>query len=209
MRGFAFYPTTNMPGRRDAAEFQHEAFVFAELHGLELRAIPNDQSMSRRRNAVSSALLSTRVPLDCVAFFCHGWQRGIQAGYALATVKDLARRIAVASTPDVVVPLYACSAARGGVGGDGGFADRLRDELCRYGATGCRVYGHTTAGHCTRNPFVRVFEGPLPAQGGHWVTAPAPPSSTRFKAALQADGSTLPYLFPFLGPEELHSAVLV
>jgi len=77
-------------------------------------------------------------------------------------------------------------AASGAPGGDNGFADKLRDELCAIGLTWCRVYAHTTDGDCTRNPNVRVFEGlgsPVGGVGGEWIV---PPPSTGIKSALWA-----------------------
>lgn len=45
-------------------------------------------------------------------------------------------------------------------GGEGSFADTLRDELNREEGQNREIWGHRTAGHTTRNPTWRVFDGP-------------------------------------------------
>jgi hypothetical protein len=55
------------------------------------------------------------------------------------------------------------------VGGDGGFADLLRDELVDIGCPTI-IYAHSTAGHTTQNPHLRVFP-PHERFGGKFVVA--------------------------------------
>lgn len=162
VRGIVFAPSGDTS---DLREFKREAHLFSEIHGLTLSILDFTGAMWKRRRRVLDALHGAGDGLEVVAFFCHGWRRGIQAGYSTATVKELARAFTMCCLPNVIVPLYCCSAARGGAGGDGGFADMLRD------ASGATVFAHTTAGHCSRNPNVRRFKVP-PGVGGQWVVAP-------------------------------------
>jgi hypothetical protein len=124
--------------------------------------------------------------LRVIAFFCHGWKSGLQLGFDLDNVSELAQRIALYSLPNVVVPLFACSAGmdndnltrddyEDSIGGDGGFADWLRDELCWASRLKCRVMAHVGPGHTAHRPFVRYFEGngnPYGGAGGFWVIRP-------------------------------------
>jgi hypothetical protein len=114
-------------------------------------------------------------PYDDVAFFCHGLLSSLQAGFRKGSVERLARALGQPNAGRLVVYLFACDAAKGllrAPGGDGGFADALRDTWCRvYPQGSITVFAHATAGHTTKNPFLRVFEEPA-GIGGHWVITP-------------------------------------
>ena len=134
-------------------------------------------SMSARRKQVLDILKAHRGTYDHVAFFCHGWRTGMQFGFDMQTAKILAAEIARGAefVTIVDVTLYSCSCGSGDSDGDGGFADALRDELCKAGVIGCKVVAHTTAGHATSNPYVREFNGngsPVGGTGGQWIVAP-------------------------------------
>lgn len=180
-KGIVFAPAGDKP---DAREFRREGRLFADMHGLTFAVLDMTGPMFKRRRRVLDALHNAGDGLEVVAFFCHGWKRGMQAGYSTATVHELARAFTMCCLPDVVVPLYCCSTAQGGIAGDGGFADMLRDEACRQGVTGIEVFGHTTPGHCARNPHVRRFAGPTPAAGGRWLVEPGTPAWHNWVALL-------------------------
>ncbi len=81
-------------------------------------------------------------------------------------------------TPDGVVLLYACSTA----GGEYGWADRLQEALEALGWHGT-VYGHTTYGHATKNPYwARGSRG-----ADLWVVAPGSPLWDHWRDILQKD----------------------
>lgn len=122
-----------------------------------------------------------------IAFFCHGLKNKIQLGFSTQTLHTLAEVMGQYCDEEVIVPIYACSTARNlnptiaddmepnTVGGDGGFADLLRDSLCANHMTYCRVMAHVTAGHTTTNPWVRFFDGDGNEEGGnggYWVVEP-------------------------------------
>lgn len=202
-----FAPATNEPGKRDADEFRREALKFAKHHGIpetRLVAFENDASRAARRTQVLDALAG-RTGLDCVAFFCHGWRDGIQAGFGGLTVVRLARALYESCKPGARIPLYCCSLAAGEVGGDGGFADALRDELVGK-LPGAVIDAHDRAGHTTRNPYVRRFVvGPERERGGQWIVAPTDPKFTAWRKAL-ADGA-LKYEFPWMGADEIKKGI--
>jgi hypothetical protein len=151
---------------------------------------------------VADAIATHGAP-DHLAIFCHGWANGLQL-VPMARVKDLAWALAPKRPgPGPVVTLYACSAADGPhLGGDGGFADTLRDALCEAGATTCCVDAHTTAGHTTRNPYVRRFVGPTPATGGEYIVEPKSPL---WRPWVKALSGPMRWEFPALGVDVIRS----
>lgn len=153
-----------------------------------------------KRRAQTLASFDGVAGLRHVAAFCHGWSTGLQLGFDTKTAQVLAATIAKlrAPTPDnsVHVTLYSCSCGNGGENGDGGFADELRDALCRFGATGCVVDAHTTIGHSTMNPFVRRFEGRgshIGGVGGSWIVEPYSKLWTKWRRALRTTDLRLRY----------------
>lgn len=215
MRALVFAPLRNAPGKRDADEFQREARAFCKLHGLAIDPVLFDNHEGQlERRSVLLQRLHERSPasLDVLVLFCHGWPTGLQMGFQIAHARGLARELKVVAGPELKVVLYCCSTGadsdggdanerQPGPGGDGGFADRLRDELVELGVR-TTVYAHSTAGHTTRNPFVRVF-GPEQRRGGHWLVEPR---SALWPAWLRALHSTdLRFRFPFLSREQLEA----
>lgn len=176
-------PDRNVHSTDFKGAFEPESLTFMKVVPGKHTLIKFDASkaMPTRRAYVFGELSKLKgLDYSGVAFFCHGWHNGIQAGVALKQIPELVNLIAGATkngvdARDVLhVPLYCCStAAKGGVpeaasetGGDGGFADTLRDAFCQQGKPWVRVFGHTTPGHTTMNSQVRVFEGKGSTFGG-------------------------------------------
>lgn len=207
-----FAPAHNTGRKKDATHAFHPAAArFAEVHGVpseNVHRFDNRLPLAARASQVLDVLKGRR-GLACVAFFCHGTAREIQAGFTTGArwgrhVSQLAAALAAVSNPGLIVPLYACSTASGkrktAPGGDGGFADELRDALCVAGLTRCRVDAHTTVGHTTFNPHVRRFEGdesPVGGTGGRYLVEPASMLWGRWRRHLRRD-DTFRYRFPFL-----------
>lgn len=148
--------------------------------------------------------------VDVLGIYCHGYMTGLQLGATLATRKRpsnldaFADALVAAGLHDrSVVALMACTTADGphdGIsaglrdtapGGDDGFADQLRDALCARGLTRVRVLGHANAGHATRNPYLRVFEGGgtlLAGTGGYYPVTRRNPRWGRWVRALREAG---------------------
>jgi hypothetical protein len=160
---------------------------------------------------------------DLVAIFCHGFRTRLQTGHSIGwrpgnkRVADLAQAISLALKPDGKVVLYACST--GGapstpgklddVGGDGGFADCLRDELGKLGHVGGWVDAHAMAGHTTRLPLVRRFytdgnSEPSPGIGGEWIVAPRTPLYRKWDAYLETEGR---FRFPLMTVDAIRAAL--
>ena len=199
----------NTAGKHDfAGAFQPESEAFQKLHGGDLFPIDISKPAAVMRARVLEKIRDAS-ELTRVAFFCHGFATGIQLGFKLPHVAELAKTIAASGTVSPNITLYACSTGAGGVGGDGGFADKLRDALCTAGATQCRVDALTTAAHATRNPYVRRFEGqgsPVGGTGGQWLVAPGSKLWPAWKAALQK--TDLRFLFPTMSVAEIHAELL-
>jgi hypothetical protein len=221
-RSLIFTPDRNTGDRRDfTGAFAPEASAFAKLYksGPVIRI--NVEAPLRDRTDHVIAAINAGGPIDLLAFFCHGFPEGLQlvgdrairarSGSVLVearadTTRRLAEAIAKHARPELRVALYACSAGAGAVlDGNEGFADRLRDALCAAGVTRCTVYAHTTAGHATQNPHVRMFAGdgsPVGGTGGSWIVAPGSKLWPAWRRALRTD---LRFRFPLLTLAQIHT----
>jgi hypothetical protein len=190
-------PDRNIHSTDFKGAFEPESLTFMQVVPGKHALIKFDasKSMQARQNELFQKLdVLKGQDFSGIAFFCHGWHDGIQAGIRLRQIPEFVQLVCAATKNGVDakgvlhVPLYCCStAAKGEVpeaasetGGDGGFADTLRDEFCRQSKPWVRVYGHTTAGHTTMNPQVRVFEGkgsPIGGNGGEVLVRQPPPKN--------------------------------
>lgn len=207
-------PRHNIEGKKDATgAFHPEAHAFARMHGADdVRLFDNGRAMPVRLAQVRR-WIDEQQPrsVDTLALFCHGWKNGLQIGVRIATARSFAEALAAVCTPDLRVVLYCCDAARDaddervddtlpGPGGNGGFADKLRDELGRAGVQ-ATIYAHATAGHTTRNPWVRRFD-PGEVAGGHWIVEPHSANWIRWVRALRTD---MRFRFPFLTQAQIEA----
>ena len=172
--------------------------------------IAEKRAETAKRRAATLAAFDGLDDLSTVAIFCHGWSTGMQLGFDVRTVGRLAEaissRVEYRQPAFVRVVLYSCSCGNGDASGDGGFADALRDALCRAGVTMCIVDAHTTVGHATQNPFVRRFEGrgsDVGGTGGAWIVAPGSPLWPKWRRALRTTSMRLDY--PFLDVATVHN----
>lgn len=224
-RCLVFAPQHNTKGRKDATgAFIPEAKRFMKRHGIPphmFHLIDNSRSKAWMRAKVLEIIdRSAGEGLRGVAFFCHGHRLGIQFGFHRKTVDDLAYSISNACHRDVRVPLYACDTGRDAdrqrkddleaFGGDGGFADLLRDALCEYGAEDCMVWAHTTLGHTDKNSHTRLFPGlgsPMGDTGGFYVIHFKKRKPWR-KWQWLLRKTDLRFDFPFMEIGEIHRYVL-
>lgn len=206
MTVLAITPMYNTPNTKDdSGAFEPEALAWVRLHGPGSKLdFDNLRAMTDRREEVKRLLQRhAGKGLKAVAFFCHGWRDGIQAGYRLKDVPLLAALLEGCLAPGGVVALYCCDTARDGDvetaddrlptnTGEGGFAHALASALRDH-----RVLGHATAGHTTRNPFVLSFLGSGP---GVWYCSPRPgPDFNAFGRALR-EHPTFRLELPFRAP---------
>lgn len=163
MRRLAITGDRNRPGKRDwSGAFRPESMRFVIASGdtrSKTRAIDTKLPLAKQRDEIERAIVE--VQPEELGVFCHGFPRRIELGHTVATVGALARVLRAVGC--YRVGLYACSTAIGtGPGGDGGFADELRDALDHADA---RVVAHVVAGHATMSPHVRFFDGHAGAGG--------------------------------------------
>lgn len=222
-RILCFRPMHDTEGKKDvtyAFKPECEAFMACMDNGDgHIEVIDNSRSLQARKVQVIKALdAADKEPdyFDAVAFFCHGWSAGIQLGFQNQDAKLLAQKIQMlCDNSDPVVPLYCCSTgddkdpltslSSPGTG-DNSFADRLRDALCGYGAPDCRVMGHTTVAHASKNPMALFFDGmgsPVGGAGGFEVVGPGSPLWGRWKKAMQS--TDLRFRFTFMSVAEIHA----
>lgn len=219
-RMLILHPEHDSHGKKDVTyAFRPEAKKFAQYwqtHGWipTIHTFDNRHGGAERRQAVENTIWATPHPVDAVAFFCHGYTRGLQTGHTIRTLDTLASIIAMKTSGAPIVALYACSAAgtplkgADAIGGDGGFADKLRDVLsAKYMKEG-HVDAHKTVGHTTKNPHLRRFamDGETEGRGGEWLVEPGSASWRKFRAALKGD---LRFRFPMMTLEEIRAEVSV
>jgi len=215
----AFAPDADTPGRHDVSgAFLPEALQFLRLHdpsSLPVRRFPAAGPLDERRVAVKHALRERAEQgaplLKTLAFFSHGFRTGLQCGYLSSNALKLAQLVKLYCKPGGYVVLYACDTGRDsdmdteddrmpGPGGEGGFADALRDAC---DALNCQtsVVAHATRGHCTMNPHVRIFRPG--GYGGEWYVDPGDAALfLRWRKALHSI-STLRFRFPFMTSEAI------
>lgn len=177
MKVLIFTPDKNSPrslekGERDFdGAFKPESDRLGKLYpGAVVCRFDIDQPDRDRRQQVLDALAANGSGIDLVAFLCHGWRTGIQAGFDVGTgVIALASAIGSVAAAKCRIALYACATASGPNMGDTGFADELRDR------TGLQVDAHSGVGHTTRFPGVIRFAAGLPGVGGDWLVTPDDP----------------------------------
>ena len=166
----------------------------------------------RRKHAVERIGQEQRGTVGLFAYFGHGLNDGIQLGFKMAHVRQLADAIARVSKPELTVALYACDTGQDddaddrddlkpGPGGDGGFADALRGHLFLLGVK-ATVYAHAGTGHTTRFPYVRVFE-PGELGGGSWLVEPGSKLWKPWVSALR--NTSLRLRFPMMTQAEIEA----
>lgn len=217
-KALIFAPLRNTGTKKDATgAFIPEAREFIKSLALntQVKFFDNDPSrvFSDRRSDCEHHF-SEFTGADIVAFFCHGWKDGIQAGWVKGTIHKLAQSLSKSCSPSPTILLYACDAGRdedgdraddtlSGPGGEGGFADMLRDD-CRRVGLGATIYAHATEGHCTWNPYVRVFL-PDEAAGGRWIIEPRSPLWSAWVKALR--NTDMRYRFAFTPKADIEKAL--
>lgn len=209
-------PLHDSPGKRDVSKaFEPGARKLIDLaDGGEVLTFNNRLSYAHRRGQMRTKLAAfPSQTFDSVAVFCHGWLRGIQAGFERPQAADLCgelRRLLRHTNP--VVALFCCSTGddpqdrplEAAGSGEGSFADALRDAFVVSGADGVKVFAHTTAGHTWRNPYAIVFDGP--GMGGDEITAPGQPDWRAWRAAVKDPKGDLGLRAPWMTREECLTA---
>jgi hypothetical protein len=222
VKTLAISPTTNSKGKRDVTgAFLPEAIYFSDLHDSPRESFDSTKSKRSRRREVESILVDSGPNFDLIAFFMHGWKKGLQSGHNTWNVRNLAKAIeSAAGVDEVKVALYACDTARDadkersddskpGPGGEGGFADKLRDHLVDLGLSGGWVDAHTVTAHTTKAPYVRRFyiNADCVNDGGEWLVTPGSPEWKAWRRALQEDRD-FRLSFPLMTKSEIYARIL-
>lgn len=193
--------TFNRPGKKDGDEFGREAESLEKRHGFHLVKL-NEDNYRKMRDAVFESVRVHR-PKQ-LAIFCHGLRRSLQV-LKWSDLEEFCGLFAANRPPGRVrICLYACSAGGPQDGpdhGDGSIADAMRDLLWGHRVESI-VYAHTTAGHTTRNPHVRVFRSPA-GMGGFDLVSKRSALWRRWVSLLAHRRSALRLDFPWIEPEEL------
>lgn len=173
MRHLVLYVNKNTVGKKDGDEFAHEAHAYVAYHtnecGAEIVpiAVPCNIPAIRRPPVVEELLMQaynrTREPFDVFAYFGHGTERWLQTAHTTARLEGLVQTLSLVLSHSPILWWAACKTAannprpprkseisRGGI---------LQQTILRLldrniMATG---WGHTTAGHTTRNPNLALI----------------------------------------------------
>lgn len=222
-----FVPKYNTTKPDATGAFHPEAKNFCDHWGIDHNAIhyvdnKKPKSCHRKDNVADDLLdrmekyqAAQPEPIAAWVFFCHGYTHGIQfsirspghRNFDEAYAERYRRFIEIISDhPSPLVILYACSTGDDPDGdpdtapgsGDGSFGDHVRDDLCKRGAVYSRVFVHTTAGHTTGNPFIKLLDGGGSAtggEGGELIAMPGTPEFRKLRDLLKTD---FRFLVPFL-----------
>lgn len=202
-------PMFNTGGKKDATgAFKPEAKAFSAHYPQYNHTVDYIDNKGTKANMRKEVIDNIRkCQPDVLAFFCHGWKTGIQFGFNLTNLVEIVDSFPTGNLAPVVV-IYGCLTADGtGPGGDGGFADILRDTFCQKGFRHVQVDAHVTPGHATRNPNVRRFEGKGSSSGGvggYYLVSPGSKLWKPWVAALKTD---FRFDFPFMSAEFIHKSL--
>jgi hypothetical protein len=174
------------------------ASLFCSEYGAQEIVVDNQTARAEQRRTIAKAFADAGKPLDGVAFFCHGYPIGLQLGFKVPQVEDLADLIATHCRPGAFVALYACSTAFSKEGGAKPFAARLSEAVAQEGLQGVVIDAHTTAGHTTFNPYVKRYVGDT----GDWLVRPHSLVWRRWRQSLPKG---LWKTFPTMTRDEIHS----
>lgn len=219
-------PLRDTHGKHDVTgAFLPEARALADRHGGSMRQLENSIPFTARR-ALSLREISRHVQthgsIASFAMCCHGWPTGVQLGFRSLDAGLLARALVQQRTlrsEPFVVALFCCDTARDedadraddlvdGPGGVGGFADTLCEAIGNLGFHS-RVTAHSTLGHTTANPYVRVFDSADTVRGGAWLVTPRSPRWARWARALRETDLRLRIPFMTQGDVERELDLLV
>jgi hypothetical protein len=210
------YSAVNKPPKNDAiGAFIPEALAFQKCHG-----VPNEnmfgfnwheKAEKRRKDLIEHIWKCGKdQPLDAIAFFCHGWPSGIQAGFTKKYINELVTAINLVSRDYLEIVFYACLTAENdtidkwieniGPATKGGFADTLAMELGKLGISG-HVDAHKKAGHTTWVPYVVRFINSGIESRASWLVEPKSESWNKWVKALRK--TDMRFRFPFMTELEI------
>ena len=204
-RTVIFAPQHNSLFKKDATgAFQPEAIAFADYHDIDPKNVffLNNKLPRKAVRGLIKDIIAEYRPYN-LAFFCHGWKNGIQLGFDTSNIEQIGKFDGLANP---IITLYSCSC---GTGQNIGFADMFRDYLCGIGCIDNAINAHYTAGHTTKNPFVRRFEGRSSLIGGidgsNIVSPKRKAEFAKWSKLLQK--TVFRFAYPFMSYSEIHSVI--
>lgn len=168
MRHLILYVNKNTEGKKDGAEFEREAVEYSRYHNMHghevmMVPVPCDVPAPRRPGAVESNLrqIAERHKerrFDVFAYFGHGTERWIQTGHTVGKLGGLVSLFEEILTPTATIWFAACKTAANNPRPVQGDARGLLEKLVRRCDTQLlTAWGHTTAGHTTKNPNLALI----------------------------------------------------
>lgn len=166
MRHLILYVNKNTVGKKDGDEFEREAIEYARYHNQHghevlMVPVPCDVPAPRRPETIETKLrkvVAEHGLVDVFAYFGHGTERWIQTGHTVGKLGGLASLLEEILTPTATIWFAACKTAAHNPTPVEGDARGLLEKLVhRCDTLALTAWGHTTAGHTTRNPNLAVM----------------------------------------------------
>jgi len=184
-------------------EFQRELMAAVKTVDSAAKEITSLTSWGRR-SALMRILKDHVSDVGTLMLFGHGWPTSLSGfGLQRAHIPAFAEQVKRLGCKKVV--LYSCLTASEWL------PRKLRKPLkvvpwavdLSKALPGVEVYAHTTAGHTTRNPYVRrIVDG---VSG--WLVDPSSPQWEAWRDELHRPASTLRFLFPTFSYTEMNMAL--
>ena len=163
MRHLILYVNKNTEGKHDGAEFEREAVAYAAHHntlGHEtiMVPVPCQLPASRRPAAIENTVTQvfqrhSRQPFHVCAYFGHGTEQWIQTGHLSTRIGGLVGLLEGIMAPKATLWFAACRTAAHNPRVRGSRNQGILEEIVRLcDACELTAWGHTTAGHTTKNP---------------------------------------------------------
>jgi len=158
-------------------------------------------------------LIDQAEPFDAFVYLGHGLRNSLPSANVTQANRKKFTDLLVKKAKNkkkLIVTLFACSTAEtttGQPGGEGGFADKVRDDLVAAGFTQGWIDAHPVPGHATQNSLVKRFyiSADEAAKGGSWIVAPGSPEFSKWKQRLNSPYKKDPFrfMFPYLTATEI------
>lgn len=202
-----------------SAAFIPESINFTkhrESLGDVVQNIGFDNSLSQtKRFQEFLKLIDGANNFDAFVYIGHGLRTGLPScGTTMSNRKQLTDLLfkKSKSKTKLFVTLFACSAAETmtkQLDGEGGMADKIRDDLVALGMTGAWCDAHPVPGHTTQNSLVKRFyiNNEQKDHGAQYLIAPGSPEFSVWRKKLNSKWRDDPFRFdfPYMSSTEIHT----
>lgn len=209
MHILVMHATTNTTKPDATGAFIPEAINFRKYREslgdtVEVIGFDNKLPPPKRAPAFLKQLEGAK-PFDAIVYIGHGLRNSLPSAGITSTYRTKFTQLIQSkslSKTKVFVTLFACSAAEtttGQPGGEGGFADKLRDDLVALGFSEGWIDAHPVPGHATQNSQVRRFfiSAEQAPKGGTWLVTPGSPEFPKWRSKLNSKWRDDPFRFQF------------